>query len=63
MIKAQAQNVARNLADTPANLLTPTIFAQVSFTPTYSYIFVSFNTVLQVLQVCYVYTCHTSSLI
>lgn len=31
MIKAQAQNVARNLADTPANRMTPTIFAQVSF--------------------------------
>lgn len=28
VIKAQAQNVARNLADTPANLMTPTIFAQ-----------------------------------
>jgi hypothetical protein len=62
VIKAQAQNVARNLADTPANLMTPTIFAQVSFMPTYSYTGVSFNTVLQVLQVCYVYTCHTSSL-
>jgi hypothetical protein len=55
VIKAQAQNVARNLADTPANRMTPTIFAQVSFMPTYSYIGVSFNTVLQVLQVCYVY--------
>ncbi|PNF17805.1 Cytosol aminopeptidase [Cryptotermes secundus] len=28
VIKAQAQNVARNLADTPANRMTPTIFAQ-----------------------------------
>jgi len=63
VLKAQAQNVARNLADTPANLMTPTIFAQVSFMPTYSYIGVSFNIILQFLQVCYVYTCHTSSLI
>ena len=38
VIKAQAQNVARNLADTPANLMTPTIFAQVSFMPICSYI-------------------------
>ena len=37
MIKAQAQNVARNLQDTPANFMTPTIFAQVSVMPTYSY--------------------------
>ncbi|KDR15938.1 hypothetical protein L798_09865, partial [Zootermopsis nevadensis] len=28
VIKAQAQNVARKLADTPANHMTPTIFAQ-----------------------------------
>lgn len=27
-IKAQAQNWARQLADTPANLMTPTIFSQ-----------------------------------
>jgi len=27
-IKAQAQNWARELADTPANLMTPTIFSQ-----------------------------------
>jgi leucyl aminopeptidase len=52
VIKAQAQNVARNLADTPANLMTPTIFAQVSLMPAYVYVAVSFNTVLQVLQVC-----------
>ena len=63
MIKAQAQNVARNLADTPANLMTPTIFAQVSFMPTYSNIGMSFNSILQALQVCYVCTCHTSSYI
>jgi hypothetical protein len=30
VIKAQAQNVARKLTDTPANHMTPTIFAQVS---------------------------------
>lgn len=52
VIKAEAQNVARNLADTPANLMTPTIFAQVSFMATYSYIGVLFNTILQVRQVC-----------
>ena len=52
MIKAQAQNVARNLADTPANLMTPKIFAQVSFMATYSYIGASFNTVLRFRQVC-----------
>jgi hypothetical protein len=52
VIKAQAQNVARNLADTPANLMTPTIFAQVSLMPTYAYVGVSFNSVLQVLEVC-----------
>lgn len=63
VIKAQAQNVARNLTDTPANLMTPTIFAQVSFMPTYSYIGVSFNTILQVLLVCCVHTCCTFSLI
>lgn len=62
VIKAQAQNVARNLTDTPANLMTPTVFAQVSFMPTYSCICVSFSTILQVLQVCYVYTCRISSL-
>jgi len=28
IIKAQAQNWARELADTPANLMTPTIFSQ-----------------------------------
>jgi len=28
LIKAQAQNWARELADTPANLMTPTIFSQ-----------------------------------
>lgn len=28
IVKAQAQNWARELADTPANLMTPTIFAQ-----------------------------------
>lgn len=28
IIKAQAQNWARELADTPANLMTPTIFTQ-----------------------------------
>lgn len=28
VIKAEAQNLARRLADTPANLMTPTIFAQ-----------------------------------
>lgn len=27
-IKAEAQNIARKLADTPSNLLTPTIFAE-----------------------------------
>lgn len=49
MIKAQAQNVARNLADTPANLMTPTIFVQVSLLPTCSYVCVSFNNACQVL--------------
>lgn len=28
IIKAQAQNWARELADTPANMMTPTIFSQ-----------------------------------
>ena len=43
--------------------MTPTIFAQVSFMPTYSNIGMSFNSILQALQVCYVCTCHTSSYI
>jgi cytosol aminopeptidase len=30
VIKADAQNFARRLMDTPGNLMTPTIFAQVS---------------------------------
>lgn len=38
MIKAEAQNVARNLADTPANRMTPTIFAQVSLMLTYCHV-------------------------
>ncbi|KAJ9583054.1 hypothetical protein L9F63_022596, partial [Diploptera punctata] len=28
VLKAQAQNIARNLTDTPANMMTPTIFAE-----------------------------------
>jgi leucyl aminopeptidase len=38
VIKAQAQNVARNLTDTPANHMTPTVFAQVSLMLTHSYV-------------------------
>jgi leucyl aminopeptidase len=38
VIKAEAQNVTRKLADTPANHMTPKIFAQVSLLFTSSYI-------------------------
>ena len=30
MLKADSQNIARRLSETPANTMTPTLFAQVS---------------------------------